>query len=302
MFLGHGLAAFALAASLAAYWGCGDDRALAVGLVAGLFATLPDVDVVYTVGGFLTAQITGPGSFWTVANELHRGITHSLVVGAAATVGFAGWRARETAWAGLAAALVLTGLVGVGLAAGSAVGAVMIVFVAVGVGIVGVAERLLLGPRVVLATAGLGLGTHPFGDLLTGSAPAVLYPFGPLSLERIVLHADPTVHLLGSFAAELAVVWAALVVGVALGTETRVREHVQPRAALGVGYAAVAVVVPAPTLDLALPFVVSVLSVGAIAAPVRAERPRLLTLVGTALTAVTLAVAAYAVVYLAGAA
>ncbi|ERG88550.1 MAG: putative membrane-bound metal-dependent hydrolase (DUF457) [halophilic archaeon J07HX5] len=302
MFLGHGLAAFALAASLAAYCGWGDDRALAVGLVAGLFATLPDVDVVYTAGGFLTAQITGPDSFWGVANELHRGITHSLVVGAAATLGFAGWRARTTAWRGLAATLVLTGLVGLGLTAGPAVGAVMLVFVVVGVGIVRVAELLLLGPRVVLATAGLGLGTHPFGDLLTGSAPAVLYPFEPLSLSRIALHPDPTIHLLGSFAVELAVVWAALVVGVAVGTETQLRDHVQPRAALGISYAAAAVVVPAPTLDLALPFVASVLSVGIIAAPVRAERPRLLTLFGTALTAVTLAAAAYAVVYLAGAA
>jgi len=53
MFLGHGLAAFAIAASVAARRGWRGERALAVGLVAGLFATLPDVDMLYAVAGLL---------------------------------------------------------------------------------------------------------------------------------------------------------------------------------------------------------------------------------------------------------
>ncbi len=297
MFVGHGVLAFALTASAAAYCGWDDERALAIGAIAGLFATLPDVDVLYALTGVANAEISGTESFWAVTNELHRGATHSLVVGSLAAVGFAAWRRREDRWLSAVAVVLLGAIVVLGIRIGPAVGAVLAAFVVAGLWIVAAAASLRLGSRAVLATATVGLVTHPFGDLLTGSAPALLFPVGSLSLTRVSLHPDPTVHLLGAVLVELTIVWTALFVVVWLGSETRIRDQVRPRALLGVGYAAAVLVVPTPTLETAAPFVLSVLGVGAITTLPRATRPRLIATAATGLTTITLAVFGYASAY-----
>ena len=297
MFVGHGVLAFALTASAAAYYGWDDERALAIGAIAGLFATLPDVDVLYALTGVLNAEISGTESFWTVTNELHRGVTHSLVIGSLAAVGFAAWRRREDRRLGAVAVVLLGAIVVLGIRIGPGVGAVLAAFVVAGLWIVAAAASLRLGSRAVLATAAVGLVTHPFGDLLTGSAPSLLFPVGLLSLTRVSLHPDPTVHLLGAVLVELTVVWTALFVAVRLGSETRIRDQVRPRALLGVGYAVAVLVVPTPTLETAAPFVMSVLGVGAITTLPRATRPRLIATAATGLTAITLALFGYAGAY-----
>lgn len=297
MFVGHGLLAFALTAGAAAYCGWDDERALAIGAIAGLFATLPDVDVLYALTGVANAEISGAESFWAVTNELHRGATHSLVIGSLAAVGFATWRGRVDRRFGVVAAVLLGAIVVLGVRIGPAVGAVLAAFVVAGLWIVTAAESLRLGPGAVLVAAAVGLVTHPFGDLLTGSAPALLFPVGSLSLTRVSLHPDPTVHLLGAVLVELTIIWAALFVAVRLGSETRIRDQVRPRAVLGVGYAAAVLVVPTPTLETAAPFVLSVLGVGAITTLPRATRPRLIATAATGLTAITLAVFGYAGAY-----
>ncbi len=307
MFIGHGLAAFAIAASVAARRGWPGQRALAVGLVAGLFATLPDVDMLYAVAGLLGGMegvFVTSDAFWDVANEVHRGATHSLVVGAVATVGFAGWRARDDRRFGAVGGFVLAGLVAVVAAVGGVVtGAVMAAFALFGAGVVLLAERFGFGARVVLAAAALGLLTHPFGDLLAGPSPGLLYPLDvTLVADRVVLHADPTLHLLGAFLLELGTVWLALAVFANL-SGWRLREQVAPRAAVGLAYAGAVFAIPAPTVEVASPFVFSVLAVGLVAVPFRRSRrpgslaqlPRMAT---TALAAVTVAALAYAGAYL----
>jgi hypothetical protein len=304
VFIGHGLLAFAIAASVASRRGWSADRALTVGAVAALFGTLPDIDMAYALVGLVSgAEGLGSASdsFWAAASLVHRTVTHSLVVGGLAAVGFAGWHAREHRHHLVGALAILLGLLVVVTAvSGPLGGAMMVLFVAGGLTIVRVARSAGFGTTTVLLAAGLGLLTHPFGDLLTGTPPALLYPVDVTLIgERITLVADPTLNLLGAFFVELATLWIALLVYARL-RGWRVRALVQPRAALGAGYAVAVFAVPAPTLQLSWPFVFSVLGVGVIGAPLRWNRTRRVRwrTAATALTAVTLAALAYTVAYL----
>ena len=319
MFVGHALLAFAVAASVVAFAGWPRERALSIGVVAGLFAAAPDVDIAYALVGVATASVsdalTLASVFWRTGNVVHRAVTHSLVVAPVVAVAVAlvvaGYR-RESRPVTALGLVVATGLVAVAGAVSGVLGAVvMALFCAVALGIAAAtARRTTFGPSAVFLAALFGVASHPFGDLVTGEPPAMLYPFdATLVAERVVLHADPTVHLLAAFGLELATVWAAALVTLWLTGRT-LRGAVNPRAALGVGYAGSLLVLPAPTLDLSYPFVFTVLAVGAVGAAPRLHRrrgplaaPTLLpperwsaTLTG--LAAVTLAWVAYVAAYL----
>jgi membrane-bound metal-dependent hydrolase YbcI (DUF457 family) len=312
MFVGHGFLAFALAAGVAAQRGWGRDRVLAVGLLAGLFGTLPDVDMLYALAGLAGGPgglVAASDAFWAAAGEVHRAVTHSLLVGVVGAIGFACWRGRADPRTAVVGVVALSALVAVGAASGPVTAAVLGAFVLGGIGVGSLGRRLGVGPRPLFAAALAGLLTHPFGDLLTGQPPALLYPLDIAVFGgRVTLSADPTLHLLGAFFVELAAIWFGVAVLVSiLGSD--LRSTVRPRAALGVGYAAAVFAVPAPTLELASPFVFSVLAVGVVGVPLRvrtADRPgtgrRVLAAVVTALTAVTLAGLAYAAAYIAVAA
>jgi len=304
MFIGHGVLAFAIAASIAAHRGWTSDRALLVGVVAGLFGTLPDVDMVYALLGLLSGAeglFAASDAFWDAASVVHRAVTHSLVLGAVAAIGFAAWRGRSDPRLLAVAVLTLGGMVGVVTSVGGPVAAiVMSVFLLAGLGIVRAARSAGFSPQVVLGTALLGLLSHPFGDLLTGTPPQFLYPVEvALLAERVTLHPDPTLHLLGAFFVELATLWLGLVVLARLrGWDLRLR--ISRRAGLGVGYAGAVFMLPAPTLEVSWPFVFSVLGVGLLGVPLRlrSETAGLWYTVTTALTAVTVAALAYTSAYL----
>lgn len=330
MFVGHGLLAFALVAGGAYRLGYARDRALALGVSAGLFATVPDVDVIYAPVGTLGASgaLDAAEGFWSASTILHRAATHSLPVAAVAAIAFWCWsegRRRTDGWRqgslGRATALaLLVGLVAVaGFVSGPLGAVVMGAFALAGLAVTVLSERSGdLTPRAVFATALVGLASHPFGDLLTGEPPAMVYPFDvTLVSERIALSGDPTMHLLGAFWVELATVWLAVFVYCSL-TDRPLKHHLHGRAALGVAYAAAALSVPAPTLDSSYQFVFSVLAVGILGpAPlVRGQGWRMasnghdgsrvgravdgesaLAGVLTGLAAVTLASLAYAAVY-----
>ena len=87
--------------------------------------------------------------------------------------------------------------------------------------------------------------------------------------------------------------------------ERPVRPMLNLRPVVGAGYAAAALLIPAPTLDLSYPFVFSVLAVGTVGVVPRFRLPRQLELpdaadaVVTGLAAVTVAAVAYTLAYLA---
>ncbi|MFC7250607.1 metal-dependent hydrolase [Halomicroarcula sp. GCM10025324] len=301
MFVGHGLLAFSLMALAAERWGVSRERAVTFGVLAALFATVPDVDVVYAPVGLLLRSVNtlGPDVFWETANVIHRGPTHSLVMGALLAVAVALWVTGRDAGRVLAIGVVGALVVVATAASGVVGGLVILVYGLGGLGLALLAERLAVSPRQALAVALVGLLSHPFGDLFTGSPPPFLYPLDvTLVAERVLLHPDPTGHLLAAFAVELATVW------LAVWTYARLTGHtlpglVYPRASLGVGYAVAAFVLPAPTLDQSAHFVFSVLALSVVGAPVRPFSRGvdwLKTLV-TGLAAVTIAALAYTLAY-----
>jgi len=335
MFVGHGLLAFALVAAVATRLDYPRRRALAFGLVAGAFATVPDVDIAYALVGVVGAEATAPlqlaQTFWATGNVVHRGVTHSLAVApaAAAVAGLSAARRgasgrRRVALSLGAGAVALALVAGVTAVSGGLAGGVTAAFVlAVGV-VATVAAAVGPSAREVVALALTGLLTHPFGDLFTGEPPAMLYPFdATLFAARVTLHPDPTLHLLAAFALELSTAWLAVAVVARLyGVRPAVGwwafgrradgTTVLPRASLAAGYAASVLLIPAPTLDLSYPFVFSVLAVGALGV---IPRIRLVRSVGrragsptvalpsaatatlTGLTAVSVAAAAYTLAY-----
>lgn len=331
--VGHAMVAFALVAFGARTLGFERDRALALGVIAGAFATVPDVDITYAVVGAARAQLFDvwalTDAFWRSSQVVHRSITHSLIVAVPAALAFAlstvddgTWtidlpgRNRSLALAPLVGGVVLFGLVAVAMGeSGPLGGTIMLVFALAGLAVATLGRRVYgLSSRAVFVTALFGLASHPFGDLFTGSPPAFLYPFdATLVAHRLTLATDPTLNLLAIFGVELATLWLAASVYLTL-TERRLPNHVNPRAALGVAYAVAAFVLPAPTLSVSYQFVFSVLAVGVVGVTPRSvprpewefptptvsrpSRDNVLTAALTALTAVTLAATAYTAVYL----
>ncbi|RXK51128.1 metal-dependent hydrolase [Halorientalis pallida] len=324
MFLGHGLFAFALVALLGNAVGWSSERALWLGVLAGAFATVPDVDMLYAPIGLLggaNGLLDASEAFWNASAVVHRTVTHSLALGvvAALAYGLVAVRYRSTVpgrsrlAAVTAGGTLLVGLVVTAAAVSGGLAAVVVaLFCLAGLAVTLVAARRGVAPRLVGTTAVLGLATHPFGDLFTGEPPAMLYPFDvTIFAERVTLHPDPTLHLLGAFAVELATIWLAAYALFTL-TDRRFRDHLSPRAGIGAGYAAAALAIPAPTLSTSYPFVFSILplaSVGVLGAtrgrmgrsPFRRFRPTVSdwpTALVTGLTAVTLAAAGYTLAYL----
>lgn len=323
MFVGHALLAFSLVAGAAGLAGRDRSRALALGLAAGAFAAVPDVDMAYALVGVGGAGTTAPlaltSAFWATGNAVHRAVTHSLLVVPPVTLAAAAWTAGRRGRSGAAAASagLLLALVAAALvASGPLAAAVMALFGLAAVGVATLlARRTDLGSGAVLGAALVGLASHPFGDLFTGTPPALLYPLSAApTTGRVALAADPTLHLLAAFGLELATAWLAVLVVARL---SGVRVLPARRATVGVGYAAALPVLPAPTLDLSYPFVFGALAVGLLVLlpgvargrPGAGDRDGVAALVPaapgaaratlTGLTAVTLAWAAYTATYLA---
>ncbi|OAQ51072.1 hypothetical protein HTG_18465 [Natrinema mahii] len=323
MFVGHALLGFAVAALVADWRGWAPRRALLVGAIAGAFAAIPDIDVAYALVGLLEWQASDGAlgastAFWDASRGVHRSVTHSLVVGAVAAPAFGllavrGYapRVRLVRAVGIA---VLAALVAIALVWSGPIAALVTGLFAASGGVIArlIARRTRVSPATVGIAALWGLWSHPWGDLVTGSPPDWFFPFGSTVLQsRVVLHADPTLHLLGAFAIELATIWLAAAVVCRL-TDRSVIATINRRAAVGVAYGVAALAVTPPTLEVSYHFVFSILGVGLLCGVVR-ETPTptafasvrsppafetLLEAGVTALAAITVALAAYLTVYL----
>ncbi|ELY85437.1 metal-dependent hydrolase [Natrialba taiwanensis] len=307
------------------------------------------------LGHWLLADgaLSVPTAFWNASRTVHRSVTHSLLVGAVAAPAFGlvafAMQTREpdrprrpigSALAALAALaslslfglLVLTAL----LRSGPLAAFVMSLFLGTGtlLSLASVRASTLasalvdtpdlnsvslpaISPSTLTLAALWGLWSHPWGDLVTGSPPDWFFPAdSTLLASRVVLHSDPTLHLLAAFAIELGTIWLAAITFCRL-TDRSAFAAIDPRAGLAVGYGLAAVVTTPPTLDVSYHFVFSILSVGLLSgitlrSPVSVARhpqlqpalpslPRTESLLATALTglaAITSALLAYVIVYL----
>jgi membrane-bound metal-dependent hydrolase YbcI (DUF457 family) len=292
MFIGHGMAAFALVAAVASARGYSADRALELGVLAGLFATAPDLDILYGPVGLLggvSGLADATATFWETGNLVHRGPTHSVVVGVATALalGLVHARNRLSRVTGLVALTVIAAVVL--QVSGLLHALVTMLFLGGVIATLWLARRWSVSPRAVTVVALVGLITHPFGDVFTGSPPAFLYPLETVLLgERVLIAANPTGQLLGAFFVELGFIWVAVLVAFRL-SDRSVREAVDSRAWIGIAYGGAAFVLPAPTLETSWHFVVSVLSVGVIGVRLRSFRRTVLARgVVTGLSAITL--------------
>jgi len=322
VFVGHGLLVFALAAFAAEWRGWSSRRALTLGVVAGAFATLPDIDVVYALiaidgGRFVSGGSVAPDVFWDAANSVHRSMTHSLIVAAVAGPALGAWCVRDGRLLRGLALVVLVGLVAVAVGvSGTLGGIVMGAFVAGGLATAAACRRWTdLSPGLIGLVATVGLASHPWGDLLTGQPPQLFYPFDTGVLgARIVLHPDPTLHLLGAFAVELAVIWLAAIAVVRV-TSRSWRTFYRPSVALGATYSVAPLVLLPPTLETSFHFVFSIIGLGIVCAGLSwyhsgpalpaaaatdggADRSRF-DVSAVALAGTTVALAGYVLVYLA---
>ncbi|GGL52951.1 metal-dependent hydrolase [Halocalculus aciditolerans] len=306
MFIGHETVAFAVVALAAVRLGVSKERALALGVAAGLFAAVPDADMVYALSGLLSAQggvFGATEAFWAASTAVHRTITHSVVLAAPAALAFALLHDEQTTFRA-AGWTVLVGVAGVAfLVSGPLALLVTAAFAAAGRLVLLALDRYVtpaLSARDVGVAAFAGLATHPFGDYLTGHPPDLLYPL-PIHIltARPDLFGDETLNLLAAFGFELACIWAGVLVALHL-LDRDPRDYVSPKATAGIAYAAVAFVVTPPTLDLSYPFVFSVLAVGVVGVTPDYTRrlPDAPTAALTGLAAVTLAGVAYLATYL----
>lgn len=302
MFVGHGTLAFALVGLAALALDVERKRAMALAVTAGLFATVPDVDMVYAISGLLGASLSSPltlaESFWSASTVVHRSMTHSLLVAipAALTFTLVGRSRLET----VGALVIGAALVALGVSvSGPVTGLVAVAFVAGGL-VVGMgARRYGLDRRAVGIAALAGLVTHPFGDVFTGEPPDLFYPLSVSLIDgRVALTADPTLNLLIAFGVELGAIWLGAF-ALARLRGMRLRTHLKPRATLGAAYATAVLFLPAPTIDGSYHFVFSVVAVGMVGAvPFRRRLPGGLTALTTGLAGITVAGVAYTIAYL----
>jgi membrane-bound metal-dependent hydrolase YbcI (DUF457 family) len=173
----------------------------------------------------------------------------------------------------------------------------MLVYASVGIAVAVTATQNGIPPRPLFALALVGLVSHPFGDLFTGSPPPLLYPLDIVVVsERVPLHPDPTGQLLAAFLIELGVIWLAFWSYTRI-SDQQLSDHISWRAMLGVGYGGAVLMLPPPTLEESRLFVFSVLAFAVVGLPVRRRNIDLRDVLGTGLTAVTIAVLAYAGAY-----
>jgi len=228
------------------------------------------------------------------------------VVGAVLVVAAGAWarggRAR------VSGGLLVAGIAGTtGLVAGWLDAVLVLTAGVAALGVATVAAHRGLSHRETLGAALAGLLSHPFGDLFTGQVPPLAFPLSLPLPDLVVLHPDPTVHLLGAMAIELVALWTGVVACCRLAGWP-LATLVAARAGLGLAAAGLVLVVPPPTLDVAYAFVLGVLCVGLVCALPGVEslrrcedrRRRAARATTTWLAAVTLGTVAYLVAYLAG--
>lgn len=305
MMLGHGLLAFSIVGVLAIWRGFESEKALALAVFAGLFAVIPDADMVLSLEAILVLFASGlndfVGAFWGISYEFHRGLSHSLVTGVLASGVLSLYFYRSKKYIALFSGLVLVSFAY--LVSGLLPAFVMGVFSILGLSFTYFAGDFL-ELKEFIAVSLFGLLSHPFGDVFTGSPPDFFYPLGFSIIDsRIVLAADPVLNLLAVFGLEVLMVWSAVIVFAEL-REFDVVSVIHPSVVLGLLYAPFYFFLSPPTLGDPYEFVYSILGIGLVNSPIIGylkdilSEEGLFSLAVNITSTVTLAYFSYTMVYL----
>lgn len=278
MIAGHFFLAFSLAAFLSYYVGYEAEAALEIGLFAALFALLPDIDIIYAFKevAVLLASDTSifVESFWNASGKVHRGFSHSLVTGLVSSAAFTFYHRNRSRY--VAAMIGMAALAAGAFLGGFLVASLAVLYAAAGVllseaAVERVDERGFTGAVLV------GLISHPFGDLFTGTPPGLLYPLTLELIEsRLILVQDPVFNLLSIFLVELSCLVLALGVfsyvrGVDLSPE------ISPLSFMTVTFGASYFLIPEPSLSSSYQFVYGLTSLSLFAAVISVSRPEKLS-------------------------
>ncbi len=214
MFVGHSFLAIALTGILSLAIGIDREKALVLAVFAGLFAAMPDIDIIYAFKEI--AGILSPGSqeifesFWAASTVTHRNLTHSLVTAVLGTSLFTLHYRYRNIFTAVASVSILTGF---GFFFGGAlISTLVALFGLTGLLLTELASTYFdFSAREFLMAPTLGLLSHPFGDVFTGVPPNFFEPLGVVFLtERLQIFQGPVLNFLAVFTLELAIIWAGL--------------------------------------------------------------------------------------------
>lgn len=261
MFIGHEVSAFVLAASIAVVAGVKQSRALTIGMIAGCFGVLPDLDIFYAAVSYLFAigqgTAIGWNAFWGIANNVHRIVTHPLPV--AVTGALIAWtvativsgnsnRRTPILAVGTGGGIMLIAVSyfeSVGLEAA----AVAIIYFAT-IAVVGLylSTQTKVSTQWIGVAAGVGLIIHPFGDVFMAVPPPLFAPFRfDTFLTRIVLSTHSTINLLAITAVEILIVWVGVLTATYL-SNSDMSSMAHPTVVVGALYGLLGFVLPTPTM------------------------------------------------------
>ena len=209
MFIGHFAMPFLLLYLLLHnYTELSQSQIATFSIISGIYGLVADLDIMFTfVETIIIIVNTGNISidkFWDISRTFHRQSTHSLFVGFLSII----WIAIQSTYISnttkpydnIPFDYIIS--IGCGLVMGF-----MIDDFARGILVSGlfvfcilsitrlVRFRIPSNKRVVFVSAVIGILSHPFGDIFTGTPPEFFYPIYQIGLERIVLFANETLNL-----------------------------------------------------------------------------------------------------------
>jgi membrane-bound metal-dependent hydrolase YbcI (DUF457 family) len=308
MFVGHSAIAFVLGSMLAYILGYNNEKIIGFGVLAGAFAIVPDLDMGYAFIGILKSGATDISTlqeeFWASGLVVHRGITHSLVIGLFGSLSF-GLIAFNKSIKALGFLILIVLMILTLIYNGLLEFAVIVTFSIGGVFISSISRYANANPIMILYCSFIGILSHPFGDIFTGSSPELLYPLDFRILPtRVLLSSDPTLHFLGAFTIELLAIWLAFGVYIKLQNHN-IRQYIHYYVAtLGIFYSITIISLPPPTLSVSYHFVFTIILAGIIGILAEIPNPKVHSkqsrrrIFLTGLSVITVGLISYSTVYL----
>jgi len=190
-------------------------QVIRLSLISGIYGLVADLDIIFAfVETLLFVSETGNitiEAFWNISRKFHRKSTHSLVVGLLSIIGIVIQfiyiddvaKPYENITIDYGISILFGGLIGMltGNFARGVLVSGLFVFCILSVTRV-ILYKTLFNKNIVLVSAFVGILSHPFGDVFTGTPPNFFYPLYDIHFERIVLFTNETLNISALFLIE----------------------------------------------------------------------------------------------------